>query len=232
MTVYEERQGDDVVATAKNAKLGFCGFQSSGSGGVLVRLFPRSDRKVAMGRDAALHLLRLIERYNWALSEPEKRSDRWRAFWPVITGVERIVVAMFVSSVKGEFRGPVDLQELPPELAGAAGDRQLVKIDPAVAKEFSILRHVFIQTLVMPRELILHWWKMHPVVLEVHETVASATLQAWWDGGGEHDLEDLLRAALFSDGMRAEDATRAGAEMSFSADHLIQERESVLWGRE
>lgn len=65
--------------------MGNCGFKSSGTGEVLVRIFPRTDIHVAMQREAAVHLVRLLERYNWALSEPDKQSDRWRKFWPKIT---------------------------------------------------------------------------------------------------------------------------------------------------
>lgn len=53
--------------------MGDCGFKSSGTGEVLVRIFPRTDIHVAMQREAAVHLVRLLERYNWSLSEPDKQ---------------------------------------------------------------------------------------------------------------------------------------------------------------
>ena len=46
----------------------------------------------------------------------------------------------------------------------------------------------------------------------------------WWEGEGVHDLDDLLRAALFSDGMRAEEANRVGVDMSLDTEQLIRQR--------
>ncbi len=210
--------------------MGDCGFKSSGTGEVLVRIFPRTDIHVAMQREAAVHLVRLLERYNWALSEPDKQSDRWRKFWPKIARIERSLVVMFVTSENGQFRGAVNLRGLPPEVAAVAGDRQMVRIDPAVASEFASLRHTFECSLVKPEDVKFNWWHHHKAVMEVHEQAVMIALRSWWDGNGLHDLDDLLRAALFSDGMKAEEANRVGVDMSLDTEHLIRERADMPEG--
>lgn len=212
------------LKTEQGAKLGDCGFKSSGTGEVLVRIFPRSDIHVAMQREAAVHLVRLLERYNWSISEADKQSDRWRKFWPKISRIERSLVVMFVTSANGQFRGAVDLRGLPPEVAAVAGDRQMVKIDPAVAREFASLRHIFECSLLTQEDVKFDWWHHHKTVMEVHEQAVMIALRSWWEGEGVHDLDDLLRAALFSDGMRAEEANRVGVDMSLDTEQLIRQR--------
>ena len=209
------------------------GFQSSGTGEVLVRLFPRTVGPVVMRPEAARHLVRLLERYNWAISEPTKQADRWRSFWPEITTIERSMVVMFVSSARddGLFRGAVELGGLPDEVADAAGERKLVPLDPAVAREFTTARQLFECSLVTQEELLHGWWRAHPDVMREHEETLVEALQSWWSGDREEDLDDHLRTTLFCDGMRAGEATRVGLEMSLTARQLIREREGALCRR-
>ena len=75
-----------------------------------------------------------------------------------------------------------------------------------------------------------NWWHHHKAVMEVHEQAVMIALRSWWDGNGVHDLDDLLRAALFSDGMMAEEANRVGVDMSLDTEHLIRERADMPEG--
>lgn len=102
--------------------------------GVLVRIFPRWNIGVEVDRVAALHLACLLERYNWTLSDPGRRSDRWRKFWPTLTQSERDLVVVIVSNANdGQFGGFFDLHGFH---LGTEVHRKLTPITGAVASEF------------------------------------------------------------------------------------------------
>ena len=207
------------------------GFLSSGTdtGEVMVRLFPGTDIHVAMRKDAAVHLLRLLERYNWTLAEPLKSCDRWRKFWRVVSQIERQVVVMFVcSSNGGQFKGPVCLRPLPPEFADLAGDRALVKLNAEVAYEFAALRHIFVKTVMSIDDLKVKWHETHGTVMKAHGAAVDATLHSWWDGCGSIDLSDLLEATLFAAGLSADDAQRTALWMDQQAMYVIHAHEDAV----
>jgi hypothetical protein len=58
-------------------------------GTVLVQLFPGTNIHIEIARGAAQHLVNLLRRYNWTLSEPRQQDARWRRFWRGITQAER-----------------------------------------------------------------------------------------------------------------------------------------------
>lgn len=206
------------------------GFLSSGTGEVMLRLFPGTEIHIATQNGAAVHLLRLLERYNWTLAEPLKYADRWRKFWPTVSQLERTMVMMFVrSSNSGRFQGPVCLRPLPPALADVAGNRTLVKLDAEVAHEFAALRHVFLTTVVSVDDLKLKWHETHPTVMKAHGVAVEATLHSWWTGSGSVDLNDLLRAALFAAGLSADDAQWAASEMGDQAMYVIHAHEDAAY---
>lgn len=207
------------------------GFLSPGTGEILVRIFPGSDVHVAFQKGAAMHLLRLLERYNWAISEANKHADRWRKFWPCVTQIERNLVVMFVrSSNGGKFAGPVALRPLPAELNGSAGDRKLVKIDGNVAQEFWAIRHVYEQGLFDKDDVLFKWHQTHRKIFESHTEAVTRAVDHWRSGGGSIGLEECLRTALFAVGMDIVDAKRAASEMGLEALATMQVREAIICG--
>ncbi len=195
---------------------------------VMVRLFPHLGH-VAMRLESAQHLLRLVEHYNWAISDPQHQQHRWRAFWRTISAIERCMVVMFVRSANsGKFQGLVNVGALPQQLIQCCGDRRLVDVESAVTKEFANLRHWFVQSLVSIDELRFSLWCHRHDVMQEHEQAIEGALRAWWNGSGEYDLDDLLRGSLFEDGAHAGDADDAAMQMEGVVRRVIQEHEEAL----
>lgn len=205
------------------------GFLSSGTGEVMVRIFPGTDVHVEVRKVAATHLLRLLERYNWTLSDRDKSSNRWRKFWPVVSQIERTMVVMFVRSANGgTFGGQVCLQPLPHEMVELVGCRKLVKIDAEVAHEFAALRQTFVQILASADDFKFNWHETHRTVMRMYGDALEVALHSWWRCDGSLDLCDLLEDVLCNAGMSTDDAQQTAISMGLEAEYLIQDREDAL----
>ncbi|MRS98737.1 HNH endonuclease [Ralstonia pickettii] len=112
----------------------------------MVQLFPRADTHVEIALDAAQHLVRLLERHNWAMtSEHRLYYSRWRRFWRGMTRVERAIVVMYVESNNGVmFRGrTVKLYNLPQALRSTDTRRRRSHATDSVLREFDNLEQIF-----------------------------------------------------------------------------------------
>ena len=70
---------------------------------VRVRALPGRE-PVEMSRDAALHVFRLLQRYNWCLESLDSYQARWATFWPEISAAERLLLVLLVSAnCEGQF---------------------------------------------------------------------------------------------------------------------------------
>jgi hypothetical protein len=95
-----------------------------------------------MSRDAALHLFRLLQRYNWCLSNVEGYRGRWAMFWPVIKPVERALLVLFVAAnCGGQFGRRMVSVDAPVAFEPFEGVTKFVPLSGVVAREFeTILR--------------------------------------------------------------------------------------------
>lgn len=121
------------------------GFIEEADGTIMVQLFPRADIHVEIALGAAQHLVRLLERYNWAMmSEPRLYYSRWRRFWRGMTRVERVIVVMYVESINGVmFRGrTVTLYDLPQALRSGGARRRRPRAADSVLREFDNLEQI------------------------------------------------------------------------------------------
>lgn len=223
-TVYDTTGQHVMLEAASRLGSGF--LSSDTTGEVMVRFFPGTHIHIAMQRSAAVHLLRLLERYNWALAEPLKYAYRWRKFWPAVSQIERTIVVMFVrSSNGGRFRGSVCLRPLPHEVADFAGDRTLVKLEAEDAREFAALRHMFVKTVVRIDDIKAKLHESHGTVMKAYGAASEAALHSWWSGGGLFDFSDLMQAALFAAGLSMDDAQRTASDMGNQALYVIHAHE-------
>jgi hypothetical protein len=107
--------------------------------GVTVRVLPALE-PVRMSRDAALHLFRLLQRYNWCLSNVEGYRGRWATFWPVIKPVERALLVLFVTAnCGGQFGRRMVAVDAPVAFEPFAGVSDVVPLSGAVAREFETI---------------------------------------------------------------------------------------------
>lgn len=196
----------------------------------LAQLFPGAEIRVGLEKSAALRLLKLLERYNWALSEPEKYQRRWRQFWPVLSSLERTVLVMYVRSNNGgKFQGKVCLQQLQAELAGEMVEHQWNKPSAEAAHEFAAIRHIFVQAFIDPEDLVFKWYETHRELMQAHERAVRAALKKWWDGCGAVELRDALLDALCVDGLFEANANVVASDMALQGMYVIHGREDAVF---
>lgn len=107
--------------------------------GVTVRVLPGLD-PLRMSRDAALHLFRLLQRYNWCLSNVEGYRGRWATFWPLIMPVERALLVLFVTAnCDGQFGRRMVAVDAPVDFEPFEGVSDVVALSAAVTREFEAI---------------------------------------------------------------------------------------------
>ncbi|HMC44207.1 MAG TPA: hypothetical protein VKJ77_02660 [Caballeronia sp.] len=203
---------------------------------VAVRMYlcEGTDIPAGMNVDAALHLLRLLERYNWTLSDGGHYADRWRKFWPVITDVERALLTQVVRvHCRGRFAQPFQIGALPPSMQHAAGDRSLVKMTEQIEIEFHLLLYIGYSVLLTtgpdkPDNLRAMWSARLATCPDVREGLLLAAVDEWVTGhvriGGQHcfDLGVLLKTRLLEAGVDAQRATMLSSRFAGDVFDCIQ----------
>lgn len=141
---------------------------------VTVRLFAGTT-KVEMKRGAALHLYRLLQRYNWCLADADLRESRWRRFWRGIGGVERTLLCHFVKAHCGGRVGVrVRVEKPPVDFEVFEGDPSPVPMSPAIEVEFRRVLDGFYRGLLTPTEVKDAWKRRCPQEYAVLEASGQA----------------------------------------------------------
>lgn len=139
---------------------------------VTARLFAGAA-KVEMNRGAALHLFRLLQRYNWCLADVGMQEARWRQFWRSITSVERTLLCHFVRAHCGGRIGVRMRVEKPPvDFELYEDDPSPVSISPSTEAEFRRVLDGFYRELLSPAEVKAAWKRRCPrefAVLEAND---------------------------------------------------------------
>ena len=104
---------------------------------VRVRVLPGRE-PVEMTRDAALHLFKLLQRYNWCLESLESYQTRWATFWPRISAKERLLLVLLVSANSdGQFGRRVVAIESPVDFERFEGDARPWGLTDMIGSELS-----------------------------------------------------------------------------------------------
>ena len=126
--------------------------------GVSMRVLPQHD-PIMMSREGALHLFRLLQRYNWCLSSDAYRT-RWAAFWPVVKPVERMLLVLFVTAnCGGDFGGRMVAVEPPVDFEPFEHDASPALLTPRVAAEFEALLSIHYGRLGQPAD-VYEWLRL------------------------------------------------------------------------
>ncbi len=148
---------------------------------VTARLFAGAG-KVEMHRGAALHLFRLLQRYNWCLADVGVQEARWRQFWRGITTIERTLLCHFVRAHCGGQIGVRMRVEKPPvDFELYEDDPSQVLISPATEAEFRRLLDGFYRELLSPAEVKAAWKRRCPrefAVLEANGRIDAVLAPA------------------------------------------------------
>ncbi|RQY86014.1 HNH endonuclease [Burkholderia stagnalis] len=198
----------------------------------MVRLFPGTDVHVEMAQDAAQHLARLLERYNWAKVDHRLSADRWRRFWRGIAPIERSLVVMYVQSNNGgAFYGTVEFGVLPQALRVVDTRRSRFCATDAVLREFANLRQIFIRACVNADEIAFQWHTTHRDAMELCGPALTDSAATWLASDGSVDLGATLLVPLLSAGLAESAAQQTAIELSLHVRYLVQDRQKIVCDR-
>jgi hypothetical protein len=200
---------------------------------VLVRVYPGTDIAVEMRLDAAQHLLRLLERYNWALADEARYADRWRKFWRGVSQIERTMVVMVVRANNGgRFSRHFPIGDMPEALEIERGNRRMVEPTDAVAREFCALAHTFYKVLIKPDEIKVMWLERMPHHPAVQLDALLRGLDRWLAGNGYDGglLYELLRDEMKATGMEHDEAEQLAFRFDGDVLDCIRDKEEALYG--
>ncbi len=209
------------------------GFLEGTEGTIMVQLFPGTNIHVEIAQDAARHLARLLERYNWTKSDPRLYDDRWRRFWRGIKPVERAIVSMYVQSNNGgQFRGTtVKLDNLPQALHSADTRRGCPRATDAVLREFVKLEQTFIRACVDVDQIAYRWHATHRDEMVLCGPALTDAAATWLASDGGVNLDAALYDRLRSVGLTEDAAQQTATNLTLEVQYLIQEREQAILER-
>jgi hypothetical protein len=104
---------------------------------IRVKMFAGQE-PVTVGRRTALHLFRLVQRYNWCLESVDTYRHRWSGFWPALRLLERMAIVKFVSAnCDGEFGRRMVVCQPPVDFEGSEGDHRAHALTQEVEADLS-----------------------------------------------------------------------------------------------
>jgi hypothetical protein len=127
-----------------------------------IHIYPNTDLLVNIKRDSALHIYKLVQKYNYTKGD----SKKWSSFWRNLTQIERTMTHMFITNnslngFKGRFSFhnmsdlPIDFQTITPK-------SKLPKITSEIQEELEELFLILVKSLVSPEEVGAYWEEHYP----------------------------------------------------------------------
>ncbi|KAA0178840.1 hypothetical protein FX016_23190 [Cupriavidus gilardii] len=197
-------------------------------GRVAVRVFPKHP-PIEMTRAAALHLFRLLQRYNWCLAEKDYRS-RWSRFWPRIQSVERVLLVLFIkASCNGQFGRRLVAIEPPVDFERYVDNTDVAALTPLVGDEFGHLLATYYNKLGAREEL--YAWLKKDCPKEFGLLMASKPLRSIFGEGAWVDPEVLYgkcERAFRSDGWEHDSASALAMTLARSVLAFFAVQEAAL----
>jgi len=196
---------------------------------VTARLFAGAG-KVELNRGAALHLFRLLQRYNWCLADVGVQESRWRQFWRGITAVERTLLSHFVKAHCGGRIGVRMRVDKPPvDFELYEDDPRPVQMSSAIEAEFRRVLDGFYRVLLSPAEVKDAWKRRCPrefAVLEASDRIDSvlAPTTRWT----ADDIEQQIVGSLATSASCVECGQWVAAALTAAFVAEIEERERAL----
>lgn len=186
--------------------------------------------RLAMARPAALHLYRLLQRYNWCLQDSAQYVWRWAEFWPRISVIERKVLRLVVCAhCNGRFGLRLRAMNMPVDFEPFEGNVKPVVMTENVAREFRRVLSSHYARLVTANEIRQRWTHRRPdeYALVSARGIVEELLE---DERGLHPdlVHERCKQALVGDGMRVEDAEKVAGALSIDLEWFFQCREQML----
>jgi hypothetical protein len=105
----------------------------------MLRVLPAPAPFVWLSAGAALHVFRLVRRYNWCVSEPSRKQARWRRFWRRISQCERHTLFLLLQSTGCPMGRPAHIGEVPAAFARYARSHRQPPLTESVEFELGML---------------------------------------------------------------------------------------------
>lgn len=196
---------------------------------VRMKLFPHT-RHEKISRGAARHLYRLLQQYNWSLEDLTRYQERWAAFWPSLSLIERKAVALMVmANAGGDFGKRLHVKNLPLELEAFEGQTERVVLLPAVKAELERIVGEYYGTLASPQAIEDLWRSQCPSAFGVIEPVGGIALAF----RGTHLLpQEFFDNCLLALGGAGVDSAAAGkycSALDFVLQDFLMVREIEAW---
>lgn len=129
---------------------------------VSVSVLPRHAQLVVT-RKAALHLYRLLQRYNWCLKEQPHYRERWAGFWPNISAIERkLLTLLILANCGGVFGSRMQAINVPVDFEPFEEDARPVGLTSDIAAEFRRILTLHYARLATPGEIRQRWLERRP----------------------------------------------------------------------
>lgn len=192
---------------------------------LMVNIFPGRER-VGISRAAAVHLYRLIQRYNGCLRDTRHYALRWMGFWPQLTRLERTVLALCIRANTGCAPGRrLQILAAPVFLEPLENNCQPQPLAPAVEVEFRRVLSAYYQTLVTADEIQHSWISNCPKeagVLRALDLVDPLLVECGIDA---ERIELRCAALLIARGWSFADARAIASRLGADVDGLLTKRE-------
>jgi hypothetical protein len=189
---------------------------------VQVVLYPH-DSYASLSLDAARHLYRLLQRYNWCVSEPDKYPARWGTFWPSISAVERKVISLFVmANYAGQFGMILELRDL-------QDDFERVVLTSHVEKEFHNVLCGFYKLFIAEKDVDA-WLSEHCQKDHKRLVLFGAAKLAFVKGCFEPErFHQRCRDALLSLGVGTDMADTTSTTLNLCLQDFVMIKEMNVW---
>lgn len=196
---------------------------------VQVVLYPHSSY-ASLSLDAARHLYRLLQCYNWCVCEPDRYMARWGTFWPSISAVERKVISLFVmANYAGQFGMQLEVKDMPVEFADLEGDFERVVLASHVQKEFDKILCEFYKRFITEKDVDT-WLIDHCMVDHKKLVLFGAAKLAFVKGCFEpENFRIRCRDALLSIGAGVEAAEATAHSLNLCLQDFVMVKEMNVW---
>lgn len=196
---------------------------------ITVHALPNTDG-VAMCLDAAVHLYRLLARYNWCLASPDEFRQRWSMFWPKLRWCERAMVRLCLVAQGDKRVGHKLRTNCPIEGMDASKDHRPQQIAAHVEAEFNRVLGTFYAGLMTIGEIEDLWVRRFPHVL----AVVRREISTWFCNPADYvpwAVFGNVRQALKGHAWSAAEAQHAAANLAGALHTCLYEKERELCGR-
>lgn len=197
---------------------------------VRMKLYPHTKSE-EIEREAATHLYQLLQQYNWSLEDPLRYQERWAAFWPSLSDIERKALALLVmSNSNGNFGVRISVSNLPVDLEAYEGQVERVVMYPRVEQELRSIVGRYYASLVSADDISNHWSRVCAKAYSAVTLLGGAALAYNHEGlliPGEFD--ERCRQALATARFCSERVQQISMELDASLQKLLVSREEALW---